>query len=180
MTQPALQFLSQPRSRLIAGAMAVIMLTGCEREDENVLRDRLAGWFSIGETLSFHATRGCAVGAYRLINMHVSSRMQVVSGVPQVPSVLKQRGAVAVNDPRQAPDDSLIELANSNRSWGMGMRRVALEGRQCMNAETESAFRYALDNPGAIMAYDAEHATFILLDPQTGVLVAVMGSGDWG
>ena len=57
---------------------------------------------------------------------------------------LSQRGAVALDNPEQAPDAALVELMNTDRPTGMVMRRAALEGRLCMNDETESAFRYAL------------------------------------
>lgn len=167
------------RARFVLALMVVSVLTGCWREDEAELRLRLERWFSIGETVAFHANSECVAATFKLVQMQVKSPLAVTNATPQALRALSQRGAVALDNPEQAPDAALVELMNTDRSTGMVMRRAALEGRLCMNDETESAFRYALDNPRTVLAFDAESATLMLLDPHTGLLVVTQGAAEW-
>ncbi|WP_299848524.1 hypothetical protein [uncultured Roseovarius sp.] len=167
------------RARFVLALMAVAVLSGCWREDEADLRGRLDRWFSIGETVAFHANSDCVAAAFRLVQMQVKSPLSVASAAPQALRTLSRHGAVALDNPRQAPDAALVEVMNTDRSTGMMMRRAALEGRLCMNNETESAFRYALDNPRTVLAFDTESATLMLLDPHTGLLVVARGAAEW-
>lgn len=159
--------------------LVMAVLSGCWREDESELRNRLDRWFSIGDTVAFNASRDCVAAAFRLVQMEVKSPLSVVRAAPEVLPTLSRRGAVALDDPEQAPDATLIELVNVDRPTGMSMRRAALEGRMCMNEEIESAFHYALDNPSSILAYDAASRTMMLLDPHTGLLVVARGAAEW-
>ncbi len=167
------------QARLVLAGLSLIALAGCGREDEGALRDRMERWFSIGETVAFHATRDCVSAVFRLVQMDVKSPLSIVAAAPDVPGTLSRRGAVALHDPDLTPDAALAEITNSDRPTGMTMRRAALEGRMCMNDHTESAFRYALDNPRSILAYDAEPSTIMLMDPHTGLLVVAMGAAEW-
>ena len=167
------------RARFVLAVLVMAVLSGCWREDETALRDRLERWFSIGETLAFHASRDCVAASFRLVQMQVKSPLSVVTATPEALWLLSHRGAVALDNPEQAPDAALVEIVNADRPTGMRIRRVALEGRMCMNEETESAFRYALDNPRSILAYDAGSATLMLLDPHTGLLVVARGAAEW-
>lgn len=159
--------------------LAVSALSACWREDEAALRDRMERWFHIGETVAFHATRSCVAGVFRLVQMDVKSALVVVSSTPDAVWLLSRGGAAALDNPELAPDAALLEIVNSDRSTGMVMRRAALEGRQCMNEHTESAFRYALDNPRSVLVFETDPATFIIMDPQTGLLVVTMGAAEW-
>ncbi len=164
----------------IAGlGIGFALVAGCAREEEMVLRDRLENWFSIGETVSFNATRTCAAAAFKLVDLQVKSMVPLVDSTPQVLVALSQRGLVAINNPALAPDAALAELVNADRPTGMKMRRAALEGRMCMDQATESAFRYALDNPLSMLAYDDNTVSLMLLDPRTGLLVVAMGGQEW-
>ena len=109
--------------------------------------------------------------------MQVKAAMPVSDSVADLSRSLPRRGIAALNDPDVAPDAAMIGLANSDRALGMGMRRVALEARACMGGMTESAFRYALANPAAVLAWEAETGTLMLADPRTRVLVVAMGAG---
>lgn len=172
-------YLAAGRARIVLACLVLTVLTGCWREDESALRDRMERWFSIGETVAFHATRDCVAAVFRLVQMEVKSPLPVVSASPEVPGALSRRGAVALMDATLAPDAALVEIANMDRTTGMNMRRAALEGRMCMNEHTESAFRYALDNPRTVLVYDADPATIMLMDPHTGLLVVAMGAAEW-
>ncbi len=166
-------------ARFVLAAALLSTLSACWREDEAALRDRMERWFSIGETVAFHTTRQCSAAVFRLVQMEVKAPLAVVSATPDVPRALARRGAVALDAPGIAPDAALVEIANSDRATGMNMRRAALEGRLCMNDHTESAFRYALDNPRTILAYTSEPSTIMLMDPHTGLLVVAMGAVEW-
>ena len=163
---------------MLAG-LALSVLAGCWREDEGALRDRMERWFSIGETVAFHASRDCVAAVFRLVQMEVKSSLSIVSATPEVPGALSRRGAVALRNSSLTPGAALAEITNADRATGMTMRRAALEGRMCMNEHTESAFRYALDNPRTILAYDADPSTIMLMDPHTGLLVVAMGAAEW-
>lgn len=167
------------RARIVLAGLVLTALAGCWREDEGALRNRMERWFAIGETVAFHATGDCVAAVFRLVQMEVKAPLSVVSAAPEVPGMLSRRGAVALHDPTLAPDVALAEIVNTDRPTGMNMRRAALEGRMCMNAHTESAFRYALDNPRTVLAYDADPSTIMLMDPHTGLLVVAMGAVEW-
>ena len=167
------------RARIVLAGLVLSALTGCWREDESALRDRMDRWFSIGETVAFNASRSCVAAVFRLVQMEVKAPLPVVSATPEVPGALSRRGVVALMDPTLAPDAALVEIANTDRATGMRMRRAALEGRLCMNEHAESAFRYALDNPRTVLVYDDDPATIMLMDPHTGLLVVAMGAAEW-
>ena len=167
------------RKRISLIVLLLAVASGCAREDEGVLRARLDRWFSIGDTVAFHASSDCVAAAFRLVQMQVKSPLPVVSAASDALRTLSRRGIVALDDPAQAPDAALVELVNVDRPTGMGMRRAALEGRMCMNDEVESAFRYALDNPRAVLAFEAETGTLMLMDPRTGLLVVARGAAEW-
>ncbi len=173
------QFRGHGRAAFGLAGLVLTVLSGCMQEDEAALRNRLERWFAIGETVSFHATRDCVAAMFELVQMQVKSPLPVANAAPDALRTLSRRGAVAVDDPQKAPDAVLVEIVTADRPLGMGMRRAALEGRMCMNGEIESAFRHALENPRAVVAYDAETATLILLDPRTGLLVAARGAAAW-
>ena len=143
------------------------------------MRDRMERWFHIGETVAFQATRDCVAGVFRLVQMEVKSPLSVVASTPDALWLLSRGGAAALNDPEVAPDVALLEIVNTDRTTGMTMRRAALEGRQCMDDHTESAFRYALDNPQSVLVFEPDPATFIVMDPGTGLLVVTMGAAEW-
>jgi len=146
------------------------------REEEGALRARLAQWFMLGETLAFSARAGCAAGTFRLVDTHLKSGLTVETGVPGLLRALSKHGVAALDDPGQAPDEAMVALANADRAAGMTIRRTALEARECMTGATESAFRYALDNPASVLAYDSANGALMLLDPDTGIMVVTMGA----
>ena len=157
--------------------VACTALSGCSRVGEAELRAHLAQWFALGETMGFAARQDCAAGAFRLVDTQVGSGLPVVSSVPRAIAVLNTRGAVALNRTDEAPDAGMVALTNTDRTLGYKMRGVSLEARACMDEQTESAFRYALVNPHAMLAYDSRLAAVMLLDPDTRVLIVAMGAG---
>ena len=166
------------RPGLILAGLLALLIAACARIDEAAMRARLAQWFYIGETLTFKASTGCAAAVFKLGDFQVKSAMPEVQDVPHMLITLNSRGVAALNDPDQPPDQALVDLANAERATGMRMRKVALESRDCMDAHSQSAFSYALINPKAVLAYDSDNQAMMILDPQTGVLVVVMGSGE--
>ena len=159
-------------------ALATLSLTAaCGREDEAALRDRLSQWFSLGETVGFSATQDCAAGAFRLVDPSIKSQMPVASGVEAMLVQLDRAGHVALDDPAQSPDRGMVATVNAQRHTGMQMRRAALEARACMDDTITTAFRHALDEPRAVLAYDSDTGSVMILDPVTGLLIVAMGAG---
>jgi len=158
-------------------ALAALGLTAaCVREDEAALRDRLDRWFSVGDTVGFAATQDCAAGAFRLVDPSVKASLPVVSGVGALLMQLDRGGRVALDDPTQSPDRGMVITVNAQRHTGMQMRRAALEARACMDDTITTAFRHALDEPRAVLAYDSNTGSLMILDPVTGLLVVAMGA----
>lgn len=151
------------------------MIVGCAREDEAAMRARLERWFALGATESFGARLDCAAGMFQLTDDMVKSAMPVTGSVGEMLFVLGRGGVAALDDPDQAPDAALVDLANAERSTGMAMRRAALEARECMDATTEGAFRDAVLDPASILAYDRASGTVVVLDRRRKRLFATMG-----
>lgn len=162
------------------GALALaglLGLQGCGRMEEEALRAHLAQWFALGETVAFAAQSDCAAATFRLVDTQMTSALGVVRAAPRMAQVLRTRGVVALDNPDEAPDAGMVALANADRDLGYRLRRAALEGRICMDDFSESAFRYALDNPRAVLGFDDETSGLMLMDPDTGVLIFAMGEG---
>jgi len=68
-------------------------------------------------------------------------------------------------------------MANHDRATGMAMRRAGLEARACMDAQSESVFRHALDDGRTVMGWDGARGALMLLMPGEGLLVVAMGEG---
>lgn len=159
---------------LLGAALGVV--AACAREDEAAMRARVERWFSLGPTLAFAARGDCAAGAYRLASAEIKSAMPVAGSVEEMLLVLDREGRAALDYAEQAPDKALVELANAERATGMKMRRIGLEARACMDADTEGGFRAALLRPGAVIAFDRESGTVMVMDTEAGRLFAVMGA----
>jgi len=158
----------------LSGLMAV---GGCTRTDETAMRAHLGQWFALGQTMSFDAKWRCAAGSFRLVDTQVASALPVVRNAPRAVSVLLDRGAVALEQSGVPPNQSLINMVNANHDLGSKMRRAGIDARDCMDATTESAFSYALGDPGGLLAYDHQLGALILMDRRRGILVVTMGGG---
>lgn len=155
----------------------LVVLSGCVRMDESAMRSHLERWFALGETMAFSSDRSCAAGTFRVVHGTVASSLPMVRNVAQAVRVLDGRGAVAIDQADVSPDQAMVDMANTNRSLGMQMRRAGLEGRLCMDEVTESAFAHLLGQPGVLLAFDREAGALILLDRQRSLLVVAMGEG---
>lgn len=164
-------------SHLALAGAALAVLGACAREDEAAMRARLGQWFALGGTAYFNARADCAAGVFRLTGGDVGAAMPVTGSVPEMLWQLPRRGRAALDDSHQAPDAALVALANAERASGMAMRRAGLEARACMDDTAEGAFRAALLTPGALLAYDKESGTVMVMNPGQGLLFAVMGAG---
>ncbi|WP_288942099.1 hypothetical protein [uncultured Roseovarius sp.] len=157
--------------------LAALSLTAaCARDDEPAMRARLDQWFSLGESVGFSSTQECAAGVFRLVDPSIKAAMPVTSGAGEMLLRLGQSGRAALDDRAQPPDAGLVALINRDRATGMQIRRAALEGRACMDDTVESAFRYALEEPRSVLAYDRDSGSLMILDPVTGVLVVSVGA----
>lgn len=156
---------------------ALSLVAACERDDEAAQRAWLGVWFALGETVSFNATRGCAVGVYRVVTGQVKSALPVTRDVVQMRREIVARGAAALDMPGQAADAGLVAMANHHRATGMAMRRAGLEAKACMDAQSESVFRHALDEARTVLAWDGARRALILMMPGEGLLVVAMGEG---
>ncbi|MDZ7709847.1 MAG: hypothetical protein U5K36_07050 [Roseovarius sp.] len=164
-------------SPMPAACLAALLVTACARDDEAAQRAWLGEWFALGETLSFSATRGCAVGLYRVVNPQVKSALTVTSDVAQMRREIAGRGAAALDAPGQGADEVLVAMANHHRETGMAMRRAGLEARACMDRRSESVFRHALDDGRTVVGWDGARRALILMMPGEGLLVVAMGEG---
>ncbi len=173
------QILTVRRACLALVAMLLVAVPGCGSETETVWRDRLEKWFPIGETIAFSGGAGCLAASFRLVDFRMNSSLVIEDSVPAALRTLSRRGAVALKNPDQAPDAALMAFVEADWTIGTRMRLAALEGRQCMSAQIESAFHYALANPRSILAYDTRDATLMLMDPHTGLLVVTRGAQEW-
>lgn len=160
---------------MLAG-VALATLGACAREDEAAMRARLEQWFRLGETAYFQARGDCVAGVFRLAAADVGAGMPVTGSVPEMLWALRA-GRAALDDDGTAPDAALVQLANEERATGMAMRRAGLEARSCMDDGAEGAFRSALLNPEAVLAYDTDSGTVMVVDPNRRLLFAAMGEG---
>jgi len=161
----------------VACLAALLVLAACARDEEAAQRAWLGQWFALGETLSFAATRSCAAGLYRVVTPEVKSALPVARDVVRMRREIAGRGAAALDVPGQAADKSLVAMANHDRATGMAMRRAGLEARACMDAQSESVFRHALDDGRTVMGWDGARGALMLLMPGEGLLVVAMGEG---
>ena len=158
-------------------AMASLgMVAGCGSEDEAAMRDRLAQYFSLRETVAYEARRPCVAGVFRLADDRVKAAIPMASGVGEMLGLLARRDLAVLNDPAQSPDAVLVTVMNADRARGMQMRRAGLEARECMDAMTETAFRFALDGKGNMVGYDANSGLLMLLDRRNRLLVVARGT----
>ncbi|WP_422029454.1 hypothetical protein [Roseovarius sp.] len=160
----------------LAGVV-LALLTACVREDEAAMRARLEQWFALGETAYFQARGDCVAGVFRLAGPDVGAAMPVTGSVPEMLWALPRQGRAALRADGMAPDAALVELANEARPTGMAMRRAGLEARSCMDDGAEGAFRRALLSPDALLAYDSESGTVMVMDTRRDLLFAAMGEG---
>ncbi len=166
-----------PVSRIALAGAALGLLAGCAREDESAMRARLDQWFALGETVAF-ATRGdCAAGVFVLQGDAIAAAMPVAGSVGGMLRALNGRGRALLDDPVQPPDAALVEIANASRATGQAMRRAALEARDCMDDGALAAVHAGLTAPGAMLAYDGQSGTVMVIDRAAGRLIALMGAG---
>ena len=161
----------------VAFLAALSLVAACARDEEAAQRAWLGEWFALGETVSFNATRRCAVGLYRVVTPEVKSALPLTRDVATMHREIAARGAAALDDPGQAGDAALVAMANHDRETGMAMRRAGLEARACMDARSESVFRHALDDGQTVLGWDGARRALILMMPGEGVLVVAMGEG---
>lgn len=161
----------------LAGLAAIVLIGGCQREDEAAQRVWLGQWFSLGETRAFEARRDCVVGLYDLVTGQVKSALAVTDSVAGMQREIARRGAAALDMQGQGADMAMVAMANHDRSTGMAMRRAGLEARGCMTEASESAFRHALDDSDTVLAWDEARGALILMARRAGYLVVVQGEG---
>ena len=140
------------------------------------MRDRVAQFFPVGQTLSFEARIDCSAGAFRLVDDTIAAGVAVETSITDMIRKLEARGVVAVDDPALSPDDAMIRAANVARDRGMAMRRSLLEARSCMDDQLASEFGRLLSAPEAIFAYDSETPSVMIIDRINLVLVVARGS----
>lgn len=161
----------------VACLVALVLVSACQREDEAAQRAWLGAWFSLGETLSFAAQRGCASGLYAVVSEQVKSALPVTRDVAQMRREIAGRGAAALDLPGQTADAAMVAMVNHHRETGMAMRRAGLGARACMDDRSESVFRHALDDDRTVLGWDGTRGALMLLMPGEGLLVVAMGEG---
>lgn len=158
----------------IGAACVALALGGCQRADEAEMRARLAQWFHLGATHSFSTEGGCAAGVFLLADADMRAALPVAGSVPEMLRALPRKGVAMLDDPAQAPDAALAELANADRATGMTMRRIGLEARACMGA-AQGDFRRALLEPDTALGFDRASGMLILMNRDARAVFAAMG-----
>ncbi|MBZ0122590.1 MAG: hypothetical protein K8F31_01735 [Roseovarius sp.] len=142
------------------------------------MRARLDQWFALGETVAFAARGDCAAGVFHLRGDGVAAAMPVTGSVGEMLRLLDRRGRALLDDPGQPPDAALVEIANTAHATGAAMRRAALEARDCLDdAGARAAVHAGLTAPAAMLAYDRQSGTVMVIDRAAERLVALMGAG---
>ena len=159
----------------LAACAALVVVAGCQRDDEAQMRARLAPMFAVGETLAFSAGTRCAAGAFRLVHDAVGSGLPVEDSVNGWLRTLAQRDAAAVDRPDLSPDAAMIAAANSDRPLGMAMRGRALEARACMDDRIRAEFMRLLRRDATVIGYDKTEGAVMLMDRGNAILVVAMG-----
>ncbi|MEM6577491.1 MAG: hypothetical protein AAF678_03290 [Pseudomonadota bacterium] len=140
------------------------------------MRNRVAEFFSLGQTLAFKARIDCSAGAFRLIDGSIGAKVAMEPSIGGMINRLNGWSVVAVDDPALTPDEAMVEAANHARDQGMAMRRIVLEARACMDEDLTTEFGRLLAAPGAIFAYDRQTPSVMIIDHANRVLVVARGS----
>ncbi|WP_057793465.1 hypothetical protein [Roseovarius atlanticus] len=160
---------------LPAAVAGAVLLGACARDDEASMRARLAPWFSLGETLAFSSRARCAAAAFRLVSSDIGAAVPVERNVPDMLRALPSRGVAALDDPKMTPDAAMVDAVNTQRTFGMQMRRAGLEARPCMEGKVGAEFRRLLMRPETVLAYETTDGTLMLMDRANRVLVVAAG-----
>lgn len=156
----------------LAGALA-----GCKRDSEADLRARAGQWFALGDTIFYHATRGCSAAVFELDTDDLRAALPLSSSVGEALARIKLTGLIALKDDRQSPDAGFVELMNMDREMGVALQATALEGKSCMDELAVSALHYAMSEPRSVMVFDRAAGLLALMDPEHGFVV-IAGGGD--
>ena len=73
------------------GAVALALLTGCARDREAAIHDRLSLWFVLGDTLFFESRARCTAAVYRLPFAQPKSALPVAGSVARAKAALARR-----------------------------------------------------------------------------------------
>ncbi|WP_152495975.1 hypothetical protein [Roseovarius sp. THAF8] len=161
---------------ILPAAMAgAVLLGACARDDEASMRARLSPWFALGETLAFSSRARCAAAAFRLVSADIGAAVPVERNVPDMLRALPRRGVAALDDPDMTPDAAMVDAVNTQRTFGMQMRRAGLEARPCMDGKVGVEFRRLLMRPDTVLAYETTDGTLMLMDRANRVLVVAAG-----
>lgn len=152
------------------------VLASCDRYSESEMRDRVARFLPVTQTLSFKAKLDCSAGAFRLKDASIGAEVSVATGLIGMLTMLNRRSIVALDDPQVSPDRAMVDAANFDRATGMAMRRAILEARACMDDQLSTEFGRLLSTPGAVLAFDREKTSVMIIDHDNLVVVVARGA----
>ncbi len=164
----------RPRARLALAAL--LGLAACFGPGEEEVRAEVSRWFVVGEPQYFKSTMNCTAAALPLRQLEPRAALQLQDDIPRALHWLEQDGVMALRLEGRTPDQAFIDVMNAKRSVGVHVQSAALNGKQCMDAATEGAFRAALTNPQAIFVWDRAKGAVVLMDPDQELVFWASGA----
>jgi hypothetical protein len=158
---------------LLAGGL----LAACDRDREARLRQDLAQWFFLSDTLYFKSMSRCTGAIITVTVGRPRPALAVQPNTDQAVRALLADGVAAV----QSADVSPAELTDRMLKEGTGAfgRQVLAAGAlagECLDEEdVEDQIFAALTRPNAILAYDSGNSALMILDPARNRLFYLAG-----
>ncbi len=158
---------------LLAGGL----LTACVRDREDRLRQDLAEWFFLSETVYFKSMARCTGAIITVTVGRPRPALEVQGNTGQAVQALLADGVAAI----QVAEASPAELTDRMLQDGTGafgrqaLAAVALAEACFDEPDAEDQIYAALTRPGATLAYDSRNRALMVLDPGRNRLFYVAG-----
>ena len=157
--------------------VCLTVLTACARHGQDEVEKLLSRWFSLGDPVFFYSTRGCTAAVFETRSTSIKSALRLESEINRALFTLERTGTMAVKVDGVSPDQVFITVMNAKRSIGVYVQQAAIEGRDCMDEETEGAFHAALSNPRALFVWHPAEGALVLMDNDQGLIFFASGGG---
>ena len=152
--------------RLVLFLGVCTVLAGCARDREADVRALLDGWFFLGETEHFTATRTCTGAVFRVEVPAPRPELDVLDSTAAAQIRFRAEGFAVLQVDGRTPHELVDELLLSP-SGDMGRQTLSnASGAADCFGETpyRSTLREALTQQGAYLIYDAGSDSFMVLD----------------
>ena len=154
---------------------ALGFLTGCARHDQGEVKALLNRWFSLGDPVYFYSTRNCTAAVFETRGPSIKSALRLETEINRALFTLERTGTMAVKVDGVSPDQVFLTVINAERAIGVYVQQAAIEGRDCMDEETEGAFHAALSNPTGLFVWHPAEGALVLMDNDQGMVFFASG-----